>query len=154
MSRHSGIPRLQEEIMAVLRVRISTPSQLIAHLGCKRTSFHVAVSELERRCQIMASGHGPTRLLFYPSLLGSLNLEAPAVQIQRLESQVRGLEATIAELEQELQEHWTGLENSDDGMDDFYACVDEDDEDGVEDDTWWEDSGLLDCDGTLEVAHG
>jgi hypothetical protein len=42
--------------------------------------------------------------------------------------------------------------NTDDGLDDYYACVDEDNEEGVEDDTWWEDSGLNDCQCTILVV--
>ena len=77
MSRRSSIPRLQEQILEVLRQRASTPALLCQELGCRRTSFYVAVSELERRLDVVGTGRGPNRVLQHPSLFPRLDLDPP-----------------------------------------------------------------------------
>jgi hypothetical protein len=121
VTRRSGIPLLQEQILEVLGRRASTPAQILKDLGCKRTSFHVAVSELERRGTITATGHGPNRVLCHPTLFSGLVDERLATVMRERDAEAakaRGelavLRGRIHELEEDLQElvdTWPGLEN-------------------------------------------
>jgi hypothetical protein len=116
VSRRSGIPRLQEEILTVLRVSTSTPAQLVSRLGCKKTSFHVAVSELERRGTITATGHGPNRVLCFPTLFTGLDLRSELEVARDERDQALGLVRELQLDLEELKEAWPGLEDAQDTM--------------------------------------